>query len=70
MKKVNMKNYEYKYFILIADENNSSIKNLEKLLKDGWKPLRECGMPSSGSNYSDNAQFPTCLIVLKREIAT
>ena len=61
-------NYEYKYFILAADENNSSLKKLEKLLSEGWEPLRECGMPSSGSNYSDNAQFPTCLIVLRKPI--
>lgn len=65
-----MKKYEYKYFILIADETNSSLKNLENLLKECWEPIRECGMPSSGSNYSDNAQFPTCLILLKKEIAT
>lgn len=64
-----MKKYEYKYFILIADETNSSLKNLEKFLKEGWEPMRECGMPSSGSNYSDNAQFPTCLILLRKEIA-
>jgi hypothetical protein len=59
--------YEYKYFILIADESNSSLKKLDKLLSEGWEPLRECGMPSAGSNYSENAQFPTCLITLRRK---
>ena len=58
--------YEYKYIILALDENNASIKNLEKALEEGWEPIRETGMPSSGSNYSENAQFPTCLCVLRR----
>jgi hypothetical protein len=58
--------YEYKYFICIADENNSSLKQLEKLLHDGWEPIRETGMPSSGSNYSENAQLPTCLCILRK----
>lgn len=59
-------NYEYKYVICAADEKNSSMKELERLLKDGWEPVRETGMPSSGSNYSENAQVPTCLCVLRR----
>lgn len=59
--------YEYKYIILVLDERNSSIENLEKALKEGWEPVRETGMPSSGSNYSENAQFPTCLCVLRKE---
>jgi hypothetical protein len=59
--------YEYKYQILVLDEKNSSIKSLEELLKEGWEPIRETGMPSSGSNYSENAQFPTCLCLLRRE---
>lgn len=63
-------NYEYKYFILTADEGNSSLKKLEKLMSEGWEPIRECGMPSSGSNYSDNAQFPTCLVLLRKVITT
>jgi hypothetical protein len=58
--------YEYKYQILVLDEKNSSIKSLEELLKEGWEPIRETGMPSSGSNYSENAQFPTCLCLLRR----
>ena len=58
--------YEYKYIILALDENNASIKNLEKALEEGWEPVRETGMPSSGSNYSENAQFPTCLCVLRK----
>jgi hypothetical protein len=58
--------YEYKYQILVLDEKNSSIKALEKLLEEGWEPVRETGMPSSGSNYSENAQFPTCLCLLRR----
>lgn len=60
-----MEKYEYKYVILVLDEN-SSMKSLEKLLEDGWEPVRETGMPSSGSNYSENAQFPTCLCLLRR----
>jgi hypothetical protein len=59
--------YEYKYVICVLDENNSSIKQLEKLLQEGWEPVRETGMPSSGSNYSENAQLPTCLCVLRRK---
>ena len=59
--------YEYKYFILILDEKNSSLKNLEKFLEEGWEPVRETGMPSSGSNYSENAQLPTCLCVLRKK---
>ena len=62
---INME-YEYKYQILVLDEKNSSIKSLEKLLEEGWEPVRETGMPSSGSNYSENAQFPTCICLLKR----
>lgn len=58
--------YEYKYVILILDEKNESVKNLEKLLEEGWEPVRETGMPSSGSNYSENAQFPTCLCLLRK----
>ena len=58
--------YEYKYIILALDENNASIKNLEKALEEGWEPVRETGMPSSGSNYSENAQFPTGLCVLRK----
>jgi hypothetical protein len=61
-------NYEYKYVICVMDEKNSSLKELDKMLKEGWEPLRETGMPSSGSNYSENAQLPTCLCVLRREI--
>jgi len=60
--------YEYKYVICIMDEKNSSIKDLERLLKEGWEPVRETGMPSSGSNYSENAQSPTCLCVLRRTL--
>lgn len=62
--------YEYKYFVFIVDENGSSIKQLEKLTQEGWEPLRETGMPSSGSNYSENAQAPTCLCILRREITS
>lgn len=60
--------YEYKYVILVLDENNSSLKEIEKLLQEGWEPVRETGMPSSGSNYSENAQYPTCLCLLRKEI--
>lgn len=60
--------YEYKYALLVADEKNASMKELEKLLKEGWEPVRETGMPSSGSNYSENAQLPTCLCVLRRTL--
>lgn len=59
--------YEYKYFILVLDEKNASIEDLEKLLQEGWEPVRETGMPSSGSNYSENAQFPTCLCLLRKQ---
>lgn len=59
--------YEYKYFILTIDEKNSSLKSLEKLLEEGWEPVRETGMPSSGSHYSENAQLPTCVCVLRRK---
>lgn len=62
--------YEYKYFICIADENNSHIEQLQKFLNEGWEPVRETAMPSSGSNYSENAQPPTCLCVLKRATPT
>lgn len=61
--------YEYKYFICALDEKNTNIKELEELLKDGWEPLRETAMPSSGSNYSENAQPPTCLCVLQRKVS-
>lgn len=60
--------YTYKYFICQADEKNASIKELEKMLSEGWEPLRETGMPSAGSNYSENAQPPTCLCVLRKPI--
>lgn len=60
--------YEYKYIMCVLEESNASIKQLEKLLAEGWEPLRETGMPSSGSNYSENAQLPTCLCVLRKEI--
>lgn len=58
--------YEYRYLICVADEKNSSMKELERLLAESWEPIRETGMPSSGSNYSENAQLPTCLCVLRR----
>lgn len=58
--------YEYRYLICVADEKNSSMKELERLLTEGWEPIRETGMSSSGSNYSENAQLPTCLCVLRR----
>lgn len=61
--------YEYKYVVCIFDNNKNSLSSLENLLKDGWEPVRETGMPSSGSNYSENAQSPICLCVLKREIS-
>lgn len=60
--------YEYKYVICVLEETGSSIKQLEKLLTEGWEPIRETGMPSSGSNYAENAQLPTCLCVLRREV--
>jgi hypothetical protein len=60
--------YEYKYAVFIVDEKNASMKELERLLKEGWEPVRETGLPSSGSNYSENAQLPTCLCVLRRQI--
>jgi hypothetical protein len=62
--------YEYKYAILVADESNSSMKQLEKFIQEGWEPLRETGMPSSGSNYSENAQLPTCLCVLRKPLTS
>ena len=62
--------YEYKYVILVADESNSSMKQIERLLQEGWEPLRETGMPSSGSNYSENAQAPICLCVLRRTVTS
>lgn len=61
--------YEYKYAVFVVDEKNASMKDLEKLLKEGWEPVRETGLPSSGSNYSENAQLPTCLCVLRRQVA-
>lgn len=60
--------YEYKYVVCVLDEKKSSFKELEKLLQEGWEPLRETGMPSSGSNYSENAQFPTCICVLRKPV--
>ena len=60
--------YKYKYFICSADEKNSSLKELEKFLSVGWEPVRETGMPSAGSNYSENAQPPTCLCVLRKKM--
>jgi len=62
--------YEYKYAVFIVDEKNASMKELERFLKEGWEPVRETGLPSSGSNYSENAQLPTCLCVLRRQIAS
>lgn len=62
--------YEYKYVMCVLDEDNSSLKQLEKFIQDGWEPLRETGMPSSGSNYSENAQPPICLCVLRRPITS
>jgi len=62
--------YEYKYIILVADESSSSMKQLEKFIQEGWEPLRETGMPSSGSNYSENAQLPTCLCVLRKPLTS
>jgi len=59
--------YKYKYLVCVADEKGSSIKELEKLLADGWEPVRETAMPSSGSNYSENAQPPTCLCLLRKK---
>lgn len=61
--------YEYKYAVFVVDDKNASMKDLEKLLKEGWEPVRETGLPSSGSNYSENAQLPTCLCVLRRQIS-
>ena len=59
--------YDYKYVILTLEEDtNTSVKPLEKLISEGWEPIRETGMPSSGSNYSENAQFPTCVCVLRK----
>lgn len=58
--------YEYKYFICTADEKNSCIKKLEIFLNENWEPVRETAMPSSGSNYSENAQLPTCICVLRK----
>lgn len=64
-------NYEYKYVICVSGgEQNGSLKELDKLLKEGWEPLRETGMPSSGSNYSEDAQLPTCLCVLRKQITS
>jgi hypothetical protein len=63
-------NYEYKYVICVLEESNASLKQLEKLLAEGWEPVRETGMPSSGSNYSENAQLPTCLCVLRKPLTS
>ena len=60
--------YQYKYVMCVSDEKNTSLKELEKLLSEGWEPIRETGMPSSGSNYSENAQLPTCICVLRKPI--
>jgi hypothetical protein len=62
--------YEYKYVMCVLDEKNTSLKELERLLADGWEPIRETGMPSSGSNYSENAQLPTCVCVLRRQLTS
>jgi hypothetical protein len=60
--------HEYKYVVCVLDEKGSSLKELERLLEEGWEPVRETGMPSSGSNYSENAQVPTCICVLRRQV--
>jgi hypothetical protein len=61
--------YEYKYVVCMFDSSNPSFDHLEELLREGWEPVRETGMPSSGSNYSENAQPPICLCVLKRQVS-
>jgi hypothetical protein len=63
-------NYQYKYVMCVLDEKSSFLKELDKLLQEGWEPVRETGMPSSGSNYSENAQPPTCLCILRRPITS
>jgi hypothetical protein len=62
--------YEYKYVTCVLEESGTSLKQLDKLITDGWEPIRETGMPSSGSNYSENAHLPTCLCVLRRIITS
>lgn len=69
MGKLNME-YEYKYVVCVLDEKNDCLKELDRLLSEGWEPLRETGMPSSGSNYSENAQLPTCICILRRRITS
>ena len=61
-----MTTYEYKYIVCVLDEKRSSFRELEKLVQEGWEPLRETAMPSSGSQYSEDAQLPVCLCVLRR----
>jgi hypothetical protein len=63
-------NYQYKYVMCVLDEKGSFLKELDKLLQEGWEPVRETGMPSSGSNYSENAQPPTCLCILRKHITS
>ena len=59
--------YEHKYVIVrdMFDSSENPLKEIEKLLADGWEPLRECPMPSSVCG-SYRCYAPTCMVVLRR----
>lgn len=60
---------------MIVRDTGSGTKYLDERLKDGWKVIHTCPMPSSvsvsvaGDGYSsrDKEFSPTCLVILEKD---
>lgn len=48
--------------------NSDSVTNdiLNKKLKEGWKVVNMCSMPSSNRATSTYTIYPTCLVIIER----
>ena len=54
---------EYKYLMVRDGWDSDNLRDLRIALSEGWEPLRETPMPSSGTvNHP-----PVCLVVMVRE---
>ena len=42
------------------------LKQLNEVLKDGWKVISTCPMPASIGGKENHIIFPTCLVIIEK----
>lgn len=59
-----MNDFEYLYARVTSDQSGKdSVKELNSLLREGWRPIREC--PFAGTSYSSGSVI---LVLLARRL--